>query len=118
MYAAEDRELRKDWYGDDPAKGRHRRFAETLRPAGLDTGIIANIANTDYLQAIPLLSAARHTRSTSFFFFPKRLQISGFMNKCQYYYMGLFNTINEATFNDKEFSNIRIAKLRNNASFL
>jgi hypothetical protein len=58
MYAAEGHELRKDWYGDDSAKGRHRRFAETLRPAGLDTGIIANVANTDFLQAISLF----HTR--------------------------------------------------------
>ena len=58
MYAAECHELRKDWYGDDSAKGRHRRFAETLRPAGLDTGIIANVANTDFLQAISLF----HTR--------------------------------------------------------
>ena len=58
MYAAEGHELRKDWYGDDSAKGRHRRFAETLRPAGLDTGIIANVSNTDFLQAISLF----HTR--------------------------------------------------------
>ena len=35
MYAASGHELRKDWYGDDGTKGRHRRFAETLRPAGL-----------------------------------------------------------------------------------
>jgi hypothetical protein len=58
MYAAAGHELRKDWYGDDMAKGRHRRFAETLRPAGSDTGIIANVANTDFLQAISLF----HTR--------------------------------------------------------
>ena len=58
MYAAAGHELRKDWYGDDAAKGRHRRFAETLRPAGLDTGIIANVGNTDFLQAISLF----HTR--------------------------------------------------------
>ncbi len=32
MYAASGHELRKDWYGDDVAKGRHRRLAETLRP--------------------------------------------------------------------------------------
>ena len=29
MYAASGHELRKDWYGDDGTKGRHRRFAET-----------------------------------------------------------------------------------------
>ena len=40
MYAASGHELRKDWYGDDTTKGRHRRFTEALRPAGMDTGII------------------------------------------------------------------------------
>ncbi|MFZ1730543.1 MAG: DUF262 domain-containing protein [Bacteroidota bacterium] len=58
MYAAEGHELRKDWYGDDGVKGRHRRLAETLRPAGMETGIIANVSNTDFLQAISLF----HTR--------------------------------------------------------
>jgi len=54
MYAASGHELRKDWYGDDGTKGRHRRFAETLRPAGADTGIIAGVSNTDFLQAVSL----------------------------------------------------------------
>lgn len=54
MYAASGHELRKDWYGDDGTKGRHRRLAETLRPAGADTGIIAGVSNTDFLQAISL----------------------------------------------------------------
>jgi hypothetical protein len=58
MYAASGHELRKDWYGDDGTRGRHRRFAETLRPADADTGIIAEVANTDFLQAISLF----HTR--------------------------------------------------------
>jgi hypothetical protein len=58
MYAASGHELRKDWYGDDGTKGRHRRLAETLRPAGEDTGIIAGVGNTDFLQAISLF----HTR--------------------------------------------------------
>ncbi len=58
MFAAAGHELRKDWYGNDSAKGRHRRFAETLRPAGLDSGIIANVSNTDFLQALSLF----HTR--------------------------------------------------------
>lgn len=58
MYAASGHELRKDWYGDDGTKGRHRRLAETLRPAGTDTGIIAGVSNTDFLQAISLF----HTR--------------------------------------------------------
>jgi hypothetical protein len=58
MYAASGHELRKDWYGDDGTKGRHRRLAETLRPADADTGIIAGVGNTDFLQAISLF----HTR--------------------------------------------------------
>lgn len=58
MYAAQGHELRKDWYGDDSSPGRHRRFAETLRPAGMETGIIAEVANTDFLQALSLF----HTR--------------------------------------------------------
>jgi hypothetical protein len=58
MYAASGHELRKDWYGDDGIKGRHRRFAETLRPADADTGIIAGVSNTDFLQAVSLF----HTR--------------------------------------------------------
>ena len=58
MYAAAGHELRKDWYGDDGTKGRHKRFAETFRPAGQDVGIIAEVSNTDFLQAISLF----HTR--------------------------------------------------------
>ncbi len=54
MYAADNHELRKDWYGDEVTRGRHRLFAETLRPPGADAGIIANVANTDFLQAISL----------------------------------------------------------------
>lgn len=54
MYAAAGHELRKDWYGDEKTKGRHHRFAETYRPAGADSGILANVANTDFLQAISL----------------------------------------------------------------
>jgi hypothetical protein len=48
MYAASGHELRKDWYGDDGTKGRHRRFSEAL------SGIIAGVANTDFLQAVSL----------------------------------------------------------------
>ncbi len=58
MYAASGHELRKDWYGDDGVKGRHRRFIETLRPAGENAGIIAAVSNTDFLQAVSLF----HTR--------------------------------------------------------
>ena len=58
MYAAAGHELRKDWYGDETSLGRHRRLAETLRPSGTDSGILANVANTDFLQVISLF----HTR--------------------------------------------------------
>lgn len=54
MYATSGHELRKDWYGEDGTKGRHRRLAESLRPAGAETGILAGVANTDFLQAISL----------------------------------------------------------------
>jgi hypothetical protein len=62
MYAAEGHELRKDWYGDEVTRGRHRFFAETLRPPGADTGIIANVANTDFLQAISLFYTRERRR--------------------------------------------------------
>jgi hypothetical protein len=58
MYAASGHELRKDWYGDDGMKGRHQRLSETLRPAGMDAGILAQVSNTDFLQAVSLF----HTR--------------------------------------------------------
>jgi len=54
MYAADGHELRKDWYGNDEHKGRHRRFVDTQRPADSEAGIIANVSNTDFLQAISL----------------------------------------------------------------
>ena len=54
MYAAAGHELRKDWYGDDGIRGRHRRFAETLRPGDQDAGIIAGVSNTDFLAAVSL----------------------------------------------------------------
>lgn len=58
MYAADGHELRKDWYGDSTTKGRHRRLTEALRPPGQDAGILANVSNTDFLQAISIF----HTR--------------------------------------------------------
>lgn len=58
MYAAEGHELRKDWYGDDNLKGRQRRFVDALRPADSEAGILANVGNTDFLQAVSLF----HTR--------------------------------------------------------
>jgi len=62
MYAADGHELRKDWYGDDEHKGRHRRFADALRPADSETGIIANVSNTDFLQAISLFFTRERRR--------------------------------------------------------
>jgi hypothetical protein len=62
MYAAEGHELRKDWYGDDGYKGRHRRFVDTLRPADSEAGIIANVSNTDFLQAISLFYTRERRR--------------------------------------------------------
>jgi hypothetical protein len=58
MYAASGHELRKDWYGSDGLRGRHRRLAETLRAPGEDTGILAGVSSTDFLSVISLF----HTR--------------------------------------------------------
>ncbi|MEO8182958.1 MAG: DUF262 domain-containing protein [Deltaproteobacteria bacterium] len=58
MYAASGHELRKDWYGDDHTRGRHHRLATTLHPAGADTGILAEVSNTDFLHVVSLF----HTR--------------------------------------------------------
>lgn len=58
MYAADGHELRKDWYGDEKSPGRQQRLIETYRPAGEPSGILANVASTDFLQAISLF----HTR--------------------------------------------------------
>ena len=58
MYAASGHELRKDWYGGDGTKGRHRCLADALRPADAEAGILAKVSNTDFLQAISLF----HTR--------------------------------------------------------
>jgi len=58
MYAASGHELRKDWYGDDHTKGRHHRLVSTLHSAGSNTGIIADVSNTDFLHAVSLF----HTR--------------------------------------------------------
>ncbi|WP_208616838.1 GmrSD restriction endonuclease domain-containing protein [Acetobacter pomorum] len=54
MYAAEGHELRKDWYGDKHIKGRHQRLADACRSASSDTGILAGVSNTDFLQAVSL----------------------------------------------------------------
>ena len=62
MYAADGHELRKDWYGDDSTKGRHRRFVDTLRPADSEAGIIAGVGNTDFLQAVSLFYTRERRR--------------------------------------------------------
>lgn len=63
MYAASGHELRKDWYGDDGTKGRHQRLAETRRYADQDTGIVAGVSNTDFLQAVSLFHTRDRRRS-------------------------------------------------------
>ena len=62
MYAADGHELRKDWYGDDQTKGRHRRFVDTLRPADSQAGIMASVGNTDFLQAVSLFYTRERRR--------------------------------------------------------
>lgn len=62
MYAADGHELRKDWYGDETHKGRHRRFVDTLRPADSEAGIISNVSNTDFLQAVSLFYTRERRR--------------------------------------------------------
>ncbi len=62
MYAASGHELRKDWYGDDGKKGRHRRLSETLRPADEETGIIAGVTNTDFLHCVSLFYTRERRR--------------------------------------------------------
>ncbi|MGV3710397.1 MAG: GmrSD restriction endonuclease domain-containing protein [Gemmatimonas sp.] len=57
-YASSGHELRKDWYGDSTNVGRHGRLSRTLRSPGIETGILSEVANTDFLQAISLF----HTR--------------------------------------------------------
>ena len=58
MYAAEGHELRKDWYGSEVAPGRHRRLQTAYHSPGQQFGILSDVGNTDFLQAISLF----HTR--------------------------------------------------------
>lgn len=58
MYAAEGHELRKDWYGSDEAVGRHGRLQTAFSAPGQAHGILSNVGNTDFLQAVSLF----HTR--------------------------------------------------------
>ena len=62
MYAAEGHELRVDWFGNEHAPGRQRRFADTLRPADSERGIIAEVSNTDFLQAVSLFYTRERRR--------------------------------------------------------
>jgi len=59
MYAATDYPLRKDWYGEGKDDGgRHGRFVSAFKLAEAEKGILADVANTDFLQVISLF----HTR--------------------------------------------------------
>lgn len=58
MYASSGHELRRDWYGSSAVRGRHARLSDMARPAGVASGILAEVSNTDFLQAISLF----HTR--------------------------------------------------------
>ena len=61
MYAAQGHKLRDDWLGDeksdDPERklGTQKRLAAFGRAAGQSQGVLANVAATDFLQAIALL---------------------------------------------------------------
>ena len=65
MYAAEGHELRKDWLGDGGSPGRHKRFVDTLRPADTERGIIAEVSNTDFLQAVSLFYTRQKRKEAS-----------------------------------------------------
>jgi hypothetical protein len=62
MYAANGHELRRDWYGKEDELGRHHRFVETLRLGGQQSGIIAEVSNTDFLHAISLFHTRKRRR--------------------------------------------------------
>lgn len=61
MYAAQGHKLRDDWLGDDKSEnadlklGIQKRLANFGRAAGQAQGVLANVAATDFLQAIALL---------------------------------------------------------------
>lgn len=61
MYAAQGHKLRDDWLGDEKSEnadlklGIQRRLANFGRAAGQVQGVLANVAATDFLQAIALL---------------------------------------------------------------
>ncbi len=61
MYAAQGHKLRDDWLGDEKSDnpdlrfGIQKRLAAFGRAAGQALGVLANVASTDFLQAIALL---------------------------------------------------------------
>ena len=61
MYAAQGHKLRDDWLGDEKSEdsnlklGIQKRLANFGRTAGQVQGVLANVAATDFLQAIALL---------------------------------------------------------------
>ena len=61
MYAAQGHKLRDDWLGDEKADdpnlrlGIQKRLANFGRAAGQAQGVLANVASTDFLQAIALM---------------------------------------------------------------
>lgn len=61
MYAAQGHKLRDDWLGDEKADdpnlrlGIQKRLTNFGRAAGQAQGVLANVASTDFLQAIALL---------------------------------------------------------------
>jgi hypothetical protein len=62
MYAADGHELRKDWYGDGTAPGRQQRFINTLKLGDTRCGIIGEVSNTDFLQAVSLFYTRERRR--------------------------------------------------------
>ena len=68
MYAPQGHKLRDDWLGDEKSEdsdlklGIQKRLANFGRAAGQAQGVLANVAATDFLQAIALL----HTKELRF----------------------------------------------------
>ena len=61
MYAAQGHKLRDDWLGDqksddlDRKLGTQKRLVAVGRAAGQSQGVLANVAATEFLQAIAVL---------------------------------------------------------------
>lgn len=58
IYAAENHQLRKDWYGDGQQPGRYQRLLDRLRPSDSKGGILLGVRPTDFLHGVSLF----HTR--------------------------------------------------------